>query len=102
MGQYDNDWKEYRSYRNAVFWVWLSYVPVVVLVATISIKLFDTLVPGFVTAIFWSGLFVFAAFRFQLWRCPRCNNCFSGKWWYNLSFVAKRCVHCGLPKYGDE
>src|SRR5581483_4668326 len=32
--------------------------------------------------------------------CPRCGKPFFEKWWYYNS-AARRCVHCGLPKYAD-
>jgi uncharacterized metal-binding protein (TIGR02443 family) len=36
--------------------------------------------------------------RYQVGRCPRCGKWFSGAWWYNNSYFARKCVHCGLEK----
>ena len=99
MADYAEDWKEYRRLRNQLFYVFVGYVPIVAIIAMISEKLFNTLVPGFVAAFIWMGLFLFTSIRVNLWRCPRCGEWFSATWWYNLSFLARRCVHCGLRKY---
>jgi hypothetical protein len=32
--------------------------------------------------------------------CPRCGKWFFAKWWYHNNF-ARKCVHCGLPKWAD-
>lgn len=99
MSDYQRDWQEYKRRRNQFWLVFASYVPVCATVAFVSKKLFDTLIPGFVVAFFWMGLFVFAGTRVRMWPCPRCGKWFSGTWWYDLSFLARRCVHCGLRKY---
>ena len=100
MGEYEEDWKEYKRIRNQWFFVFLGYVPVCGIVAFLSIKLFKTFTPAFVTAFVWMALFVYTGIRVNVWRCPRCGKWFSATWWYNLGFLARRCVHCGLPKYG--
>jgi hypothetical protein len=99
MAEFEEDWKQYRRIRNQWFFVFLGYMPVVGAIAVLSIKLFHTLTPAFVAAFVWMALFLFAGVRVNIWRCPRCGESFSGKWWYNLGFLARRCVHCGLPKY---
>ena len=99
MADYSEDWKEYRHLRNTWLLVIVTYIPVVAAVAFVSMRLFKTLVPGFVTAFFWMALFLFTGIRLNVWRCPRCGEWFSGTWWYNLGFLARRCVHCGLHKY---
>ena len=99
MAAYEKEWKEYRRIRNQWVLVFLGYVPVVGTVGFLSIKLFHTAVPAFVFAFFWMALFLFTGIRVNIWRCPNCGEWFSGKWWYNLGFLARSCVHCGLPKY---
>lgn len=99
MGEYDQDWKEYKKARNLFWLVFVSYVPIVMTVAIVSIKLFNTFTPAFILAFIWMVFFVITGMRVNLWRCPRCNKWFSATWWYNLGFLARRCVHCGLPKY---
>jgi hypothetical protein len=36
--------------------------------------------------------------RLIFWPCPHCGSCFHVTWWYGNMF-ARRCVHCGLPKW---
>jgi len=99
MAECEEEWKDYRRIRNQWILVFLGYMPVVGTVGFVSIKLFHTTTPAFVTAFFWMALFLFTGIRVNVWRCPRCGEWFSGTWWYNLGFLARRCVHCGLPKY---
>jgi hypothetical protein len=101
MAGYAEDWKEYKRLRKQWVLVILGYVPVVGTFGYVSIKLFHTSTPAFVLAFFWMALFVLTGWRVQLWRCPRCGKWFSAKWWYNKGFLARRCVHCGLPKYQE-
>lgn len=99
---YEEDWREYRRARNAFLLVFLTYVPVCFGVGVISVKLLGIFTPGFVVAAIWMILFLFNGIRLSTWRCPRCGKWFSATWWYNLGFLARRCVHCGLPKYGNH
>src|SRR5438874_5759306 len=34
----------------------------------------------------------------MMWRCPRCGKPFFLSW-LKGNFLARRCLHCGLPKY---
>jgi hypothetical protein len=49
----------------------------------------------------WVLGFAFVAVWSQSFRCPRCGEYFCRTWWYNKSFLAGKCVHCGLKKYAD-
>jgi predicted RNA-binding Zn-ribbon protein involved in translation (DUF1610 family) len=62
--------------------------------------LFSTFTPAFVVAIGWMVFFVVAGNLVVRFPCPRCGKWFFAKWWYRNSF-ARRCVHCGLPKWAD-
>ena len=99
MSDYSPEWQAYKRRRNQFWLVFAGYMPVCIAAAFVSLKLFHTLTLGFVAAFFWTGLFVFTGSRVQMWECPRCGKPFSATWWYNLSFLARRCVHCGLRKY---
>jgi hypothetical protein len=55
-------------------------------------------VPAYVGWGWWVAWFTSLAvawLRVQLWRCPRCAQPFN---WNGVARLAKRCVHCGLPK----
>jgi hypothetical protein len=99
MSDYQQEWQEYKRIRNQFWLVFASYAPVCYVVGLVSIKFLHTFAPAFVVAFLYMGLFIFTGSRMQLWRCPRCGKWFSATWWYNLSFLARRCVHCGLRKY---
>lgn len=93
-------WQAYRKRRNLVWFAFLGYVPVCLLVAFVSFKLFSTLKPAFVVAFAWMGFYVVAGNLFLRFPCPRCGKPFFAKWWYYNGF-ARRCVHCGLRKYAQ-
>jgi hypothetical protein len=102
MISYEEDWREYKRIRNTFLILLVTYVPVCFGVGAISMKLRNTFTPGFVAAGIWMVLLVFNGVRLNIWRCPNCGRWFSGTWWYNLGFLARRCVHCGLPKYKNN
>jgi hypothetical protein len=99
MAGFEQKWKEYKRLRNTFLLIVLGGAPIFALGAVLSEKLFHTTAPASVIAVVWFAAFFFNGVRLQLWRCPRCGEWFSGTWWYNKSFLARRCVHCGLPKY---
>ena len=99
MAGYEQNWNEYRRLRNTFFLVFLGGVPVFLLVSFVSEKLLHTTAPASVLAVVWFVLFIIYGIRLQLWRCPRCGKWFASTWWCNKSFLARRCVHCGLPKF---
>ena len=101
MNNYEEDWQKYKRTRNVFLILLASYVPVCFGIAALSTKLFHTLTPGFVAAFVWMALIAITGVQLNLWRCPHCGEWFSGTWWYNLGFLARRCVHCGLPKYSN-
>jgi hypothetical protein len=99
VSNYQQEWQDYKRRRNQ-FWIVVgAYLPICFAIALVSIKLFHSLVPGFVAAFIWMGLLTISGIRIQAWRCPRCGKLFAGTWWYNLGLMARRCVHCGLRKY---
>jgi hypothetical protein len=102
MNEFEEDWKDYRRARNTFLLLFVLYVPVCGGIGVASIKLFHTFTPGFVVAFLWMAMLVVSSTRVNLWRCPNCAKWFSGTWWYNLGFLARRCVHCGLPKYSNN
>jgi len=101
MNDYEDDWREYKRIRNTFFIIFAAYVPVCFSIGVLSSRLFRTFVPAFVAAFIWMALFLMSGIRVNLWRCPNCGEWFSGTGWYNLGFLARRCVHCGLQKYSS-
>jgi hypothetical protein len=99
MYNYDEEWQKYRDRRFAYIALSLGFFPVAPLVFSLN-RLFsinwagDLLVPYMI-------LWIVAGARFESFRCPRCGKSFARTWWYNLSFIAWKCVHCGLKKFSD-
>jgi len=93
-------WQEYRRRRNLTLFAFLGYVPFVFIIAVVAERLFHSTTPGFVVAVGWMIFLAVASIRCENFRCPRCRKRFFAKWWYHNSF-ARRCVHCGLPKYAS-
>ena len=91
-------WKEYRKRRNLVLFAFLGYTPIVFVIGVVTIRLFHTSIPFHVAAFSWMIFYAVASLRCTSFRCPRCGKWFFAKWWYHNGF-ARKCVHCGLPKY---
>ena len=100
MADYTEPWREYRKRRNLLLFAFLAYMPIVGLFGFLTIRAFKTTTPAFVAAFTWMAFYAVAGIRFQCFKCPRCGKRFFAKWWYHNMF-ARRCVHCGLPKYAD-
>ena len=98
MSESVEPWQDYRRRRNLALFAFLGYVPFVFLISLLTLRLFHSLIPGFIVALGWMVFFAVTGIRFNTFRCPRCQKLFFAKWWYHNSFAC-RCVHCGLPKY---
>jgi hypothetical protein len=99
MDDYTESWTQYRRVRNLFWLLFAGYVPVVGVAAVLCLKLFHTVMPGFPVAMIWMAGWAITGVRLNTWPCARCGKWFASTWWYNLSFFARKCVHCGLPKY---
>ena len=102
MELYEEGWRRYRKRRIWVLVIFVSYLPSIFLIGTLSQWLFKTRTPASVAIAAGWLLFMIMAIRIQLFRCPRCGETFAGTWWYNWSFFASKCQHCGLRKFGQE
>jgi hypothetical protein len=100
MTNYAESWQEYRRRRNLLLFAFFGYMPAVGLVAVLATWEFKSATPAFVAAFSWMAFYAAAGIRFQRFKCPRCGRWFLAKWW-NHNMFARRCVHCGLPKYAD-
>lgn len=102
MSEYIQNWREYRSLRRQLLFVWLGYVPAVGLFTLAEQQLWRTFAPCFCFDGAWLLWFLVSGIRFNRFACPRCGNTFAGTWWYNLSYFARKCQHCGLGKFEEE
>jgi hypothetical protein len=83
-----------KSRRRLVWIVWLSTIPVFGLVGVLGIWRSQTLTVAFMVG--WFTLSIFAVFRSNYVRCPRCAKLFNRS---RSTFNPWRqsCGNCGLP-----
>jgi 4-amino-4-deoxy-L-arabinose transferase-like glycosyltransferase len=99
--RFASTWNDYRRRRRWFFGVWLGGFIIVASLAAFLAKLslgdlaFAVLAPA------WGLAFVVVAVRLQFFLCPRCHRHFSKAFWYGNPF-ARKCVHCGLPKWSES
>lgn len=93
-------WSDYRSRRRWFFGVWLGGLPSVILLAGALITFFHSELPFYFVGGAWLVSFAVAGFRLTLFRCPSCHHHFFCTWYFSNHF-ARRCVHCGLPKWTE-
>src|SRR5215475_2540540 len=108
-GEYSQEWAELRRLRRRVFIVALAGVLVLALVNLLHFLPHGvSKVLGFGLFAAWAFLlirFFFVSGEYILWSCPRCGEPFHYKSrWYGRwnNPLARRCVHCGLPKWADN
>ena len=77
--------------RRRFFWVVLALCPAVILLS----GLFRSARVGWVAGLAWATLYMCAALRVVMVKCPRCGEHFSCKWYYGNPWTTK-CLHCGL------
>src|ERR1700748_3668543 len=96
-----------ESKRNQYrFWSSASLVSVLLLVpAVVAIRLFTNYSLGreywWIGPVIWMAIVWFVGYRALCFECPRCGKpFFRTKWSY--STWAKKCRHCGLPKWHED
>jgi hypothetical protein len=98
--QFISAWSDYRSRRRWFFGVWLGGLPVVILIAGALIKIFHSELPFYFVGAAWMLSFAVVGIRLTLFRCPCCHRQFFCTW-YSSNQFARRCVHCGFPKWAE-
>jgi len=98
---YEAKWNEYRRRRRLFFAIFLSYVPGVWLVAIPVMYWFGSETPVYFIAGAWMIAFAVAGSRVSMFPCPRCGKWFFATWYFHNP-LARRCVHCGLPKWATR
>jgi hypothetical protein len=104
---YTAAWRDYRK-RSFIFWtVFLGYIPGVLVLfvgAGLPIAALTGTKPDYFfypIAGSWMLAFLITSWQVVLFRCPRCRKRFFATWWYRNPF-ARKCVHCGLPKWASS
>src|SRR5437879_5295172 len=98
--EFTSAWDDYRRRRRWFFGVWLGGFLFVASLAALLNKLSLGDLAFWILGPAWMASFVVVAARLQLFRCPRCHRRFFNTFWYG-NLLARRCVHCGLPKWSD-
>jgi hypothetical protein len=105
---YSEQWHELKRRRRISWLIFLGGIPcVIVLTALAAIFVGSTGLPPnwidrafFVAGAAWAFGFVAAGNYEIAFLCPHCGKRFFSTWWYFNGF-ARRCVHCGLPKWSN-
>lgn len=93
-----DSWSDYRRRVRRLIGVWLGgFAIAACLASALSYTPARDWAP-LAVGILWMAMFVVAAMRVQVFRCPQCRHAFFKATWYYWPF-ARRCVHCGLPKW---
>jgi hypothetical protein len=106
MHDYEARWRLYKRFRT-IYLVgsWAALVLVVAFVVK-NVDLIYTndhfTVLAFVLGAAYVVTIVLLMVPFYWFRCPCCKAFFSAKGWRNKALLAKRCVHCGLPRYANS
>src|SRR5688572_25438830 len=91
------EWRKYRRRRNWLLGFVLGFPLAAVLVAWPLSVAMRSEIPGFVVA---AAVMLGAAgsnIAFVSWPCPKCGLTFHKRGFY-CNHLARRCIHCGLPK----
>jgi len=111
QGEYSGEWAQLRGLQHRTFIAVLAAALVLAVVPLMTSLMPPNRFRG-VVGLFLLAVWVWALIRLFLttltyvsWPCPRCGKpfhrvdwCF-GRW---INPIARRCVHCGLPKWVDS
>ena len=110
QGPYSAAWRRYKLWSGA-FWIgFAAYLPAL---AFVNRALGGSREGGgtaiFVAAFMWMMIWCAIGYQKFNFRCPRCGELFFNKFdnrpwrmaWQHNPF-ARRCVHCGLPKWAAQ
>ena len=106
MADYTQQWLSYTRLRNRALIAASLVFPLSFLLFLTAMLLprwsaFEYL--ALVCLVVWFVAADITGRRANCFPCPRCGKYFAFKWWYSKSILlARRCVHCGLPKYAPN
>ena len=93
-------WTDYRRRRLQFYSAWLGGPVLISLLAFIKERMTPQILSFVFSALglLWMTTFAVTALRFQRFRCPQCDKLFFGTR-RHVNPWARRCIHCGLPKW---
>jgi hypothetical protein len=80
--------------------LWLGYLPGVIVLGWPLSRALGSGLAYLGVALAWMAAGLLVQFWAGSFRCPRCGNPFYRNWGYQGSW-ARRCAHCGLPKWAE-
>lgn len=96
-------YRSWKLYRMLLALVWVMPITAVFgadRLNAASVGYFHDTGPAVVVSFLWVTVWWLTAIWVMAWRCPRCGKVFAQKSSFAHKLIfAKRCVHCGLPKY---
>ena len=100
MNDYSRQWSTFRRWRNLGIVAVVTFIPLLTIVG-LFVRRFHWPDSAFLVMALLDVAFVTVTWtRLALFRCPRCGKPFFTTTWYRNPF-ARKCVHCGLPKYAN-
>jgi len=103
-------WRAYRRWSRAFWLVFLGYLPALALADRLVRRTHGDAAntTTLCLAILWMIAFALVGYQKGNFACARCGNTFFRAWddrpwrktWRSNPF-ARRCMHCGLPKWAD-
>jgi hypothetical protein len=97
---FKEQWSEYRRRRNWLLFAVLGFFIVLPLADYLGHRVLQSEAVYASLAIGWMAVVGVCCCRLMFWHCPRCGAWFGANWW-NRNPLARRCVHCKLPKYSE-
>src|SRR5579859_3043756 len=91
-------WRACQLRERLLIGLLLGYVPGVLAIGVTLDNLAGSKIPVFVVAVGWMFALAFAGVALKTFPCPRCGKHFFRSLDYHNTF-ARKCVHCGLPKW---
>ena len=99
MTEYSAQLKSLRSWNRLGMTSLLAVIPITALFA---FAFQNTMFAIFALPVIFTlfvVLFFYAYFRIRTFRCPKCSDYFTVRYWWSPNTFGRKCVHCGLNLY---
>ena len=93
-------WRKYRIWRAALWTMFFTYLPVMVLVSSVARQFTSSERPAMFAALAWMAIWAVCIIRVGWARCPRCCDRVHIRGLWSNPF-SRRCLNCGLRIGGD-